>query len=181
MLIPYPKPDSVSEHETTFEGVPLAFDSHIPGFAFDAALLDRRLTSADFAPARHDPVARRANAAGAPAVAIAHRMDRERHRGGAPEGCADRESNRGPAPHEHPDARAQARARRHDVQRSARGATAKARLRYVANDGIPLGEIAFLLGFSTRRVSPRVQAVDRHDAARLPPRTARARQAEPGS
>ncbi|HEX4335801.1 MAG TPA: AraC family transcriptional regulator ligand-binding domain-containing protein [Polyangiaceae bacterium] len=148
VLIPYPKPETVSEHETTFEGVPLAFDSQNPGFAFDAALLDRKLTSADFR--LHDTIRLHAEQ-------MLQELPRSRSLTGWIESAIAAELPKGAPTVNRIAARLRMSTRTLERRLEREGTTfsdlleelrRRLALRYVANDGIPLGEIAFLLGFS---------------------------------
>ncbi len=146
--LPYPAPESTSEHKVTFEGAPVVFDSPCPAFVFDARLLDRRLTSADFR--LHDAIRLHAEQ-------MLQELPRSRSLTGWIESAIAAELPKGAPTVNRIAARLRMSTRTLERRLEREGTTfsdlledlrRRLAVRYVTNNGIPLGEIAFLLGFS---------------------------------
>ena len=148
VLIQYAEPEDVREHLTTFEGAPLVFGSSHPGFTFDAALLDKRLTSADFR--LHDTIRLHAEQ-------MLQELPRSKSLTSWIESAIAAELPKGAPTVNRIASRLRMSTRTLERRLEREGTTfsnlledlrKRLAVRYVTNQAIPLGEIAFLLGFS---------------------------------
>jgi AraC-like DNA-binding protein len=148
ILVPYPEPQDISEYKLTFEHAPVVFGSAAPGFTFKAALLDARLTSADFR--LHDTIRLHAEQ-------MLQELPRSRSLTGWIESAIAAELPKGAPTVNRIAARLRMSTRTLERRLEREGTTfsdlledlrRRLAVRYVTNQGIPLGEIAFLLGFS---------------------------------
>ena len=146
--LPYPAPDDTSEHARTFEHAQVVFDSPCPAFVFEARLLDQRLSSADFR--LHDAIRLHAEQ-------MMQELPRSRSLTGWIESAIAAELPKGAPTVNRIAARLRMSTRTLERRLEREGTTFSDLLedlrrtlavRYVTNNGIPLGEIAFLLGFS---------------------------------
>jgi AraC-like DNA-binding protein len=146
--VPYAEPEDTSEHRITFEGARLVFDCAAPGFSFEALLLDKRLTSADFR--LHDTIRLHAEQ-------MLQELPRSRSLTGWIESAIAAELPKGAPTVNRIAARLRMSTRTLERRLEREGTTfsdlledlrRRLAVRYVTNQGIPLGEIAFLLGFS---------------------------------
>ena len=148
VLLSYPAPPDLAGHELTFDGAPLVFDNPFPGFAFDSKLVDARLTSGDFR--LHDAIRLYAEQ-------MLQELPRSRSLTGWIESAIASELPKGAPGVNRIATRLRMSTRTLERRLEREGTTfsdlledlrRRLALRYVANPSIPLGEIAFLLGFS---------------------------------
>jgi AraC-like DNA-binding protein len=148
VLLAYPEPADLKEHNLTFDNVPLVFDSPHQGFSFDAKLVDVRLTSGDFR--LHDTIRLYAEQ-------MLQELPRSRSLTGWIESAIASELPKGAPGVNRIATRLRMSTRTLERRLEREGTTfselledmrRRLALRYVANASIPLGEIAFLLGFS---------------------------------
>jgi AraC-like DNA-binding protein len=148
VMLAYPKPADLTEYAATFEGAELEFDSPFQGFSFDAKTLDTRLTSGDFR--LHDTIRLYAEQ-------MLRELPRSRSLTGWIESAIAAELPRGAPTVTRIASRLRMSTRTLERRLEREGTTfsdlledlrRRLALRYVANPAIPLGEIAFLLGFS---------------------------------
>jgi len=148
VLLPYPALPDLTEHDLTFDGAPIVFDSPFPGFSFDAKLVDVRLTSGDFR--LHDTIRLYAEQ-------MLQELPRSRSLTGWIESAIASELPKGAPGVTRIATRLRMSTRTLERRLEREGTTfselledlrRRLALRYVANASIPLGEIAFLLGFS---------------------------------
>jgi AraC-like DNA-binding protein len=148
VLLAYPAPADLTEHHLTFDGAPLVFDSPSPGFTFDAKFVDVRLTSGDFR--LHDTIRLYAEQ-------MLQELPRSRSLTGWIESAIASELPKGAPGVNRIATRLRMSTRTLERRLEREGTTfsdlledlrRRLALRYVANASIPLGEIAFLLGFS---------------------------------
>ena len=148
IALPYSAPEDMTEHLLTFENVPLSFDSPALTFSFDAKILERRLTSADFR--LHDAIRLHAEQ-------VLQELPRSRSLTGWIESAIAAELPKGAPTVNLIAGRLRMSTRTLERRLEREGTTfsdlledlrRRLALRYVANNAIPLGEIAFLLGFS---------------------------------
>jgi AraC-like DNA-binding protein len=148
VLFALPAPADTEEYRRTFEGLPVEFDAEFSGFAFDARYLDTRLSSADFR--LHDVIR----------IHLEQRLQELPQTWsltGWIESAIAAELPQGPPSVNRIATRLRMSTRTLERRLEREGTTfsdlledlrRRLALRYVANQGIPLGEVAFLLGFS---------------------------------
>jgi AraC-like DNA-binding protein len=143
-----PAPQDPEEYRRTFDGLPVEFGAEHSGFVFDAKFLDSKLASADFR--LHDVIR----------IHLEQRLQELPQTWsltGWIESAIAAELPQGPPSVNRIATRLRMSTRTLERRLEREGTTfsdlledlrRRLALRYVANQGIPLGEVAFLLGFS---------------------------------